>query len=322
MNQEQDYITGRRQEIDLCVVIPMRNEEAGIVAVVEELCTALVAIPTMRQVHLLIVDDFSQDNGVELLKQWFHEQQPRGFSLTIIRLQHRHAVGDALLKGFKLAATWSPHLTLVMDADGQHDPSFIAKMILQTASTDVVNVLRGKQGESFFFRFCYTSFQLFMKLTTGSSTCANQFCVMKLPVLLHLSSVNHIDYLGALLNNLPFSRYDLDSATRARIAGYSNLNFFDRALTAAIIVSYHPRLLTKIHHAILLLLVVLFIVVGVATSYTAIIMLMLYAILAHFWYLLLTKILLKRAVAGPLKSDAQVEEIGVDSDTFAWTKKI
>ena len=309
MKEKQDYITGIRQEIDLCAVIPMRNEESCIVAVVDELCTALIAIPTLKRVAILIVDDFSQDNGVKLLKQWFHWQQPCGFSLTIIRLQHRHGVGRALLKGFKLAATWSPHLTLVMDADGQHDPSFIAKMILQTASTDIVNVLRGKKGESFFFRFCYTSFQLFMKISTGSSACANQFCVMRLPVLLHLSSVSHIDYLGALLNHLPFSRDDLDSATRARIAGYSNLNFFDRALTAAIIISYHPRLLTKIHHTMMLFVVVFFIITSITTSIVAITMLTLFVIIIQFWNGLLSEILAKRSMPSHFATEDAVEQV-------------
>ena len=118
-NQECNLLDLQKQNIDLCAVLPVCNEEDSIVAVVTELFATLAAIPSLNKIALLIVDDFSQDKGIELLKQWFCKQQPPGCNLTIIKLQHQHGVSNALLKGFKLATIWSPHLTLVMDADGQ-----------------------------------------------------------------------------------------------------------------------------------------------------------------------------------------------------------
>ena len=123
-------------KIDMCVVLPVCDEEANIVNVVAELCAMFAQIPSLTRIALLIVDDCSQDNGIALLKDWFRAQQPSGVSLTLVRLQQRHGMSIALLKGFKLASQWSPCLTLVMDADGQDDPRFIADMVALADKSD------------------------------------------------------------------------------------------------------------------------------------------------------------------------------------------
>ena len=309
MKEEQDYITRIRQEIDLCAVIPMRNEESCIVAVVDELCTALIAIPTLKRVAILIVDDFSRDNGVELLKQWFHEQQPRNCNLAVIRLQHRHGVGNTLLKGFKLAATYQPHLTLVMDADGQHDPSCVAELVERSASVEIVYTLRGKRGDSLFFRFCHTSLYNFMKYTTKKSVSTSNFCLMKLPVLEYLANANYIDYLGAFLNAAPFSCHKLTIERRDRIAGSSKLGCFGHAHTAIVVISYHPRLVTNLHHCILIVLFVLAIITIIISTPITMTLLVLFSISAELWHMQLTKILIRRAAPRSLLLEDEIEEL-------------
>ena len=283
------------QKIDICVVLPICNEEESIVSVVAELCAVFDIIPKLEHVALLAIDDCSHDSGIGLLKQWFHEQSSHKCSLTVVRLQHRHGVGNALLKGFKLAVTWSPCLTLVMDADGQDDVRYIAEMIEKATDVDLVCALRGKRGEPLFFRFCYTFFQLFMWLGTGRSARTNQFCLMKLPVLKHLATMNYIDYLGALLNTLQFRRIDITVARRKRIAGHSKFGFFGHALTAAIIVSYQPGLITKLHHLTIIVMMLLTFIALITDSLLAIILLASLAIFIQMWHGLLTKILIRRS---------------------------
>ncbi len=302
-------ITSPQAKINLCVVLPVYNEEACIVAVVDELCAALSTAPKLNQVALLIVDDFSQDNGVELLKQWFHEQQPCNCNLTVIRLQHRHGVGNALLKGFKLAATWQPHLTLVMDADGQHDPSCVAELVERSASVEIVYTLRGKRGDSLFFRFCHTSLYNFMKYTTKKSVSTSNFCLMKLPVLEYLANANYIDYLGAFLNAAPFSCHKLTIERRDRIAGSSKFGFLGHAHTAAVIISYHPSLLINLHRISMLLLVVLSTIAIITLSQVAIIILTLLAFLAILLHGLLVKILARRSMPSQLVLEDPVEQV-------------
>ena len=138
MTSRRHSDASRGENVDLCVVMPVCNEEESIVAVFEELCAVLATVSKLKTVRLIVVDDYSQDNGIELLKQWYRKQQLRGFILTIIRLKHRHGMGNALIKGFKLAATCNPYLTLVMDADGQHDPACIPELVEQAKTVDMV----------------------------------------------------------------------------------------------------------------------------------------------------------------------------------------
>ena len=297
------------QNIDLCVVIPVCNEEACIVAVIEELYTVLVAIPTLKQVALLIVDDFSQDDGITRLKQWFSQQQLRDFSLTIIRLQHQHGVGDAQLKGFKLAVTWQPRLTLVMDADGQHDPSCVSELVELSASVDIVCTLRGKRGDSLFYYFCIASFYNLMKYICKKSVSSSNFCLMKLPVLEYLANANHIDYLGAFLNVGPFSYHKLTIERRARIAGSSKLGFFGHAYTAAVIMSYHHPVLANVHKVTMLLLIVLGTIVITTASPVAITMFTLFAVLTQLWHIIMTKILSRRSIPSQLVIEDPVEQV-------------
>lgn len=298
-----------KQNIDLCVVMPVRNEKDCLIAVVDELCATLSTIPRLKQVALLIVDDFSQDGGIELLKQWFKEQKLDCFSLTIIRLQYRHGMGNALLKGFKLAVTWRPHLTLVMDADGQHDPSCLAELVKLSASTDIVWILRGRRGDLLFFRFCYAFFQTFMQLVTGQRVRTGSFCLLKLPVLTYLSGVNYIDYLAALLNTAPFNCTEITVERRARIAGQPKFGFCGHALTAAVYVSYLPRLLTSFNCAAIVLLVVLGGVAISAKNSMAIAIFVVFAVLLQLWHMLLTGIIVTRSTAQPLALRDGIERV-------------
>lgn len=310
-----------KEKISLCVIIPICNEKESIVTVVDELCKVIIVISALKRVVLLAVDDFSQDNSIELLKKWFNKQQLHGISLTALRLKYRHGVSNALLKGFKLAATWSPELTLVMDADGQDDVSCIHELVELSSSVNIVCALRGKRSETLLFRFFYSTFQLFMKFATGKSARTNQFCLIKLPVLAHLASLSHIDYLGALLNSLSFSRTDFTVARRSRIAGQSKFGFLDHALTAAIIVSYQPSLVRSLHHCSLLICIILSIVIITTNNYIATILLILLSISVHLWHVLLTKILLRRSFPQPLTCDDEVEELDSSKGNFNSVKR-
>ncbi len=305
------------EKIDLCAVLPVCNEEANIIDVVAELCATLAAIPTLTRIALLIVDDFSQDNGIALLKNWFRAQQPQGVSLTLVRLKKQHGMSIALLKGFKLATQWSPHLTLVMDADGQDDPQFIASMVARADKPDIVFALRGKRSESWPFRFCYATFQLLMWLGTGRKALTNQFCVMRTPVLAYVAASSHIDYLGAMLNASPFSRDALTAARRPRGGGESKFNFRSHMVTALTIMSWQPHLLVRLHRVTLLLLLTLGIFAVSTANFLLTALLVSSAVLAQLWWAKMNAILSRRADSQPFEFDEQVETVTADEEFLA-----
>ncbi len=301
-------------QIDLCAVLPVCDEAANIVNVVAELCATLAEIPSLTRVVLLIVDDFSQDNGIDLLKDWFRAQSPAGVSLTLVRLTERHGMSIALLKGFKLARQWSPRLTLVMDADGQDDPQFIAALVARSDRADIVFALRGKRREPWTFRFCYAAFQLLMWLGTGRSARANQFCVMRTPVLAYVAASSYIDYLGALLNASPFSRDALTASRRPRGGGTSKFNFRGHVVTALTIMSWQPRLLVRLHRFTLLSLLTLGIFALSTDNFLLITLLTLVAVLAQLWWAKLRAILSRRADSQPFEFAERVETITADGE--------
>ena len=302
---------------DLCAVLPVCDEEANIVKVVAELCATLAEIPSLTRVALLIVDDFSQDNGIAVLKEWFHTQHPAGVSLTLIRLKKRHGMSIALLKGFKLATQWSPRLTLVMDADGQDDPGHIRAMVARADKAALVFALRGKRSESWPFRFCYAAFQLLMWMGTGHSARTNQFCVMQTSVLAYVAAASHIDYLGAMLNASPFSRDALTAARRPRGGGQSKYNWRGHLVTAFTIMSWQPRLLVRLQRATLLLLFILGIVALSSTNFFSIALLLLAAVAAQLWWAKIHSILAQRANSQPFEFAEQVETITPDEQFLA-----
>lgn len=112
-------------------VIPAFNEEETIARVVSE---------TERYVdEVIVVDDGSTD-----------ETFARAQEAEALVLKHpdNKGKGDALRTGFKAALTLSPDVIVTLDADAQHDPNEIPKLLLPIieANADVVVGAREKRG--------------------------------------------------------------------------------------------------------------------------------------------------------------------------------
>ncbi len=318
-SREQYTIMPPPDKIDLCAVLPVCNEEASLVAVVQELCAALTQIASLSRIALLIVDDYSQDNGVVLLKDWFRAQHAPGVSLTLVRLPRRHGHGLAVLKGCQLACQWSPRLTLVMDADGQDDPRFLAAMVVLADQHEIVFALRGKRSEPWAFRLCYAAFQALMWLGTGNSARANQFCIMRPQVLAYVAAVHYIDYLGAMLNASHFSRATLMADRRPRRGGVSKYNWRGHVNTALTIMSWQPRLLARLQQLTLLSLCVLGITAVITTDFFVTTLVLVVALFSHLWETKMQMILSRRADNQPRTYDEQVETLAADDDTSVHT---
>jgi len=112
-------------------VIPAFNEEETIVRVVCE---------TKRYVdHVIVVDDGSAD-------ETFVEAQEAG-ALVLAHRKNR-GKGEALRTGFKRALELGADVIVTLDADAQHDPNEIPKLLLPIteARADVVVGSRVKQS--------------------------------------------------------------------------------------------------------------------------------------------------------------------------------
>jgi glycosyltransferase involved in cell wall biosynthesis len=118
------------------VIIPAYNEENTISKVIDEI----------RQLHcgldILVVSDGSQDKTAQLARQK---------NVSVVEHPFNMGYGVAVHTGYKYAAIHSYDYLIQMDADGQHDPNYIKRLLeeLRGGSCDIVVGSRFLSGGSY-----------------------------------------------------------------------------------------------------------------------------------------------------------------------------
>jgi glycosyltransferase involved in cell wall biosynthesis len=121
----------RRREDEVLVIIPTWNEEESIGHVVEEVRSHGYAA--------LVVDDGSTDRSAELADR---------AGATVLRLPVNLGVGGALRCGFRFAVTEGYVTVVQCDADGQHDPAEIKRLLEVMQTNDAELVVGSRFAES------------------------------------------------------------------------------------------------------------------------------------------------------------------------------
>ena len=96
------------------VLIPAYNEAARLPNVLHELATAAAGH------RVVVIDDGSRDGTARVAED---------HGATVLRLPFNVGYGAALQTGYKYARACRASLVIQMDADGQHDPSYIPELI-------------------------------------------------------------------------------------------------------------------------------------------------------------------------------------------------
>jgi glycosyltransferase involved in cell wall biosynthesis len=117
---------------EVLVVIPAFNEEQSVGRVVARVCA--LGYPA------LVVDDGSIDRTAQVAQQG---------NAVVLRLPVNLGVGGALRCGFRYAVTHGYRVVVQCDADEQHDPAQIVKLLdaLRTEDADLVIGSRFAAGE-------------------------------------------------------------------------------------------------------------------------------------------------------------------------------
>jgi glycosyltransferase involved in cell wall biosynthesis len=112
----------------IALVIPAYNEAAHIAQVLAALPAQVSGLP----VHAIVVDDGSSDDTAEVA---------RGAGAAAVHLPLNRGQGAALRTGYRLALATGARLVVTMDADGQHDPSELSRLVqpILDGEADVVN---------------------------------------------------------------------------------------------------------------------------------------------------------------------------------------
>ncbi len=107
----------------LVVVIPARDEQTTVGAVVREVRAALPDAP------VVVVDDASRDDTAARAEQ-------AGAQVT--RLVRHHGYSGALIAGYRAALLMRPTAIAQLDADGQHDPADLPRLVAAGTDLDLV----------------------------------------------------------------------------------------------------------------------------------------------------------------------------------------
>ena len=110
----------------LSVVIPVHDEEANIVPLLDEVVAALGTLPGGYEI--VVVDDASRDTTVAVLQRAIATHP----HLRVLRHGRNHGQSAALLTGVRGAmAEW----VATLDGDGQNDPADIQRLWAMATST-------------------------------------------------------------------------------------------------------------------------------------------------------------------------------------------
>jgi hypothetical protein len=130
---EEFRFTGHPEEFagGIAVVIPAFNEAANIRHVIRALPAAIYGLP----IHAIVVDDGSSDDTTDAA---------RAAGAAAVRLPMNRGQGAALRTGYRLALATGAQVVVTMDADGQHLPSELSRL-LKPILQDEADVVSGSR---------------------------------------------------------------------------------------------------------------------------------------------------------------------------------
>jgi glycosyltransferase involved in cell wall biosynthesis len=114
--------------VDLTVVIPAYNEAESIGSVLERLTTQMENVEGVGDFEILVVDDGSTDGTGDIARRI-------GGRVTVVRHPYNMGNGAGVKTGIRHARG---RICLFMDADGQHSPELIGRILSRCDEYDMV----------------------------------------------------------------------------------------------------------------------------------------------------------------------------------------
>ena len=115
--------------LKVCIVMPTYNESGNIVNILDRIYTNEKKIKEARgniSINVLVVDDNSPDGTSQLVKEY----SKKNSHVYLLKRKNKEGLGKAYIAGMKYAMKKvQPDIVFEMDADGQHNPDYIPKMI-------------------------------------------------------------------------------------------------------------------------------------------------------------------------------------------------
>lgn len=126
-------ISAPRRPDSLLIIVPAFNEEGAVGTVAKEIQQAAPGMP------VVVIDDCSADATAQVA---------RAAGAQVVSLPYHLGLGGAVQAGYRLAFELGFDYVIRLDGDGQHDPSYIARIyeVLRTSGCEVVIGSRFEEG--------------------------------------------------------------------------------------------------------------------------------------------------------------------------------
>ena len=106
----------KEKNVDVIILIAAKNEEKVIGSVIKK----IQQLNIKRSNKILVVNDGSTDNT---------EKIARENGCLVLNHFHNIGIGGATKTGYLAALVLNPEIIITIDADGQHNPSYVTEMI-------------------------------------------------------------------------------------------------------------------------------------------------------------------------------------------------
>lgn len=132
------------KNVDISIVVPVFNEELNIPELIPRLLKVMDEIK--KSYELILVNDGSQDNSSNLLKEF---QQKYADKIIVIEFTRNYGQHAAIFAGFEQA---SGEIIITLDADLQNPPEEIPKLINKMEEGFDVVASKRENRQDFFLR--------------------------------------------------------------------------------------------------------------------------------------------------------------------------
>jgi glycosyltransferase involved in cell wall biosynthesis len=202
------------------IVTPCYNENQAVIIFLRQLEAVIASLPDYF-FNVVVVDDCSNDNTLQLLKEFTFSAG--NASLKLLHLKFNVGHQSAIYQGLLYASHLSAEHFIVMDSDGEDAPKVIPEL-LQHKEADIVHIIRSKRKEGILFKTFYRLYKFIFRLITGKQMNFGNYCLISKKIL--DSAVFHtFTHFAAFLSKQRATRQYITAERERRLDGKSKMSF-------------------------------------------------------------------------------------------------
>lgn len=245
---------------NLIIVIPTFNDWEAL----EKLLLLIdqISLPQDIELKVLIIDDYSTNPIPDSLT---YQEYSQIRSVNVLRLRRNLGHQRAIVVGLcYVYQNLNSNLVVVMDADGEDNPSEIERLLNvsdKTGNNKIIFAKRSKRSESRTFKVFYFTYKQLYRLMTGREISVGNFSLLPASLLKNVVVISEIwNHYSSGLHRSRLPYIQIDVPRTRRLCGQSKMNLVSLVTHGLSSIAVYGDLVgTRILLAIVILLILLLI---------------------------------------------------------------